>query len=137
MEKRIRSRFMQRPIDMATPNLDKIMASIELLAKEKKDKQRKIVLESQSSIEMFFAILVEIKPFLKYFKRLNELGYNVTEIVTQIKLVFADFIFELVNLKKIFVEKDKIKEIIESNISKLNNEWNGLSFIESKFSYSH
>ena len=137
MEKRIRSRFMQRPIDMATPNLDKIMASIELLAKEKKDKQRKIVLESQSSIEMFFAILVEIKPFLKYFKRLYELGYNVTEIVTQIKLVFADFIFELVNLKKIFVEKDKIKEIIESNISKLNNEWNGLSFIESKFSYSH
>ena len=122
---------------MATPNLDKIMASIELLAKEKKDKQRKIVLESQSSIEMFFAILVEIKPFLKYFKRINELGYNVTEIVTQIKLVFADFIFELVNLKKIFVEKDKIKEIIESNISKLNNEWNGLSFIESKFSYSH
>ena len=108
MEKRIRSRFIQRPIDMSTPNLDKIMASIEVLAKEKEEKKRtKIISNSQTSIEIFFSILLEIKPFLKYFKRLYELGYNVTAIMTEIKIVFANFLYELINQKKNFIEKDK------------------------------
>ena len=138
MEKRIRSRFIQRPIDMSTPNLDKIMASIEVLAKEKEEKKRtKIISNSQTSIEIFFSILLEIKPFLKYFKRLYELGYNVTAIMTEIKIVLANFLYELINQKKNFIEKDKVHELIENNITELKNEFDGLSFIESKKLYLH
>ncbi len=132
MEKRIRSRFMQRSIEMTTPNLDQILAAVELVAKEKQEKkQSKVVKNSYSSVEIFFNILVENKKFLKLFKRYHEIGHNVTEIISQIRLFLSNFHFQLTNFHKLFLESEVIHDITDSLVSDINEDSMGMDSIES------
>ncbi len=132
MEKRIRSRFMQRSIEMSTPDLDQILAAVELVAKEKHEKkQSKVVKNCVSSVELFFNELVENKKFLKLFKRYHEIGHNVTEIISQIRLFLSNFQFQLTNFHKLFLESEVIHDITDSLVSSITEDSMGMDSIES------
>jgi chromosomal replication initiation ATPase DnaA len=129
MEKRIRSRFIQRSLEMGTPNLEIILSAIENRLTENEltsKKSRKILQNSSCSFETFFQVLSQNLKFLGFFKHYYSTGHNVTDILTRVKYIICEINYLLIEdySTKIFLNYEEINLVIDHIIDNYSYKFN-------------
>ena len=127
MEKRVRSRFSQKTMFITIKNLDGILLTLQNMFIDNLNKNSSMLPKDNKEdyiqiLNDFYSVLLRNELFVQMIISQINKGFSVKQILTKIKLVLANFLFELNRYNEEKVNFKTVQELINKDLNLMKEE---------------
>jgi len=126
MEKRVRSRFSQKTMFITIKSYEDIIISLQIMFGVDTNNMNLSGkdIENNKLLRDFFQVLIRNEHFINFIMNQINKGFSVKQILTKIKLVLANLLFEVVNTNKQqkLISYEAIQEVLKGNLKAIKEE---------------